>query len=53
MKRNTHATEQSIKITLDNLAPMGANPHKSNLHPATATGGHFYRANREDISKES
>jgi len=53
MKRNTHATEQSIKITLDNLAPMGANPHKYNLHPATAIGGHFYRANTEDISKES
>ena len=53
MKRNTHATQHSIKITLDNLAPMGANTHKYNLHPATPRGGHFYRANTEDISKES
>jgi len=39
MKRNAH--EHSIKITLDNLASMEANPHKSNLDPATARGGHF------------
>jgi hypothetical protein len=53
MKRNNRSTEQSTKITVDNLAPMGATHKTPNLSHPTAIGGHFYRANTEDISKES
>jgi hypothetical protein len=52
MKEKVPAMKQRTKITLDNLAPMGANPNKHNPHAAIARGGHFYRANTEDISKE-
>ena len=53
MKPNAYTTEQSTKITVDNLAPMGATHKTPNLPHPRAAGGHFYRANREDISKES
>jgi len=41
MKPNAHTTEHSTKITIDNLAPMGATHKTPNLPHLRARGGHF------------